>query len=127
LPCSSCWSSHTQVLTHTCPPLPLSCPTTRIPLILNTLCCLLATNGLGCPATQDTFFSFFLWYWGLNSGPSPWATPLALFLWRVFRDRIPQLFCSGWLWTATLLISAFWVARIKGMGHWCPTQDHFFW
>jgi hypothetical protein len=36
-----------------------------------------------------TVFSFF-WYWGLNSGPSPWATPPALFLWRVFQDRVSQ-------------------------------------
>jgi hypothetical protein len=29
-------------------------------------------------------------YWGLNSGPSPWATPPALFLWRVFWDRVSR-------------------------------------
>jgi hypothetical protein len=31
------------------------------------------------------FFSFFLQYWGLNSGPTYWATP-------------PALFCEGFLW-----------------------------
>jgi hypothetical protein len=29
-------------------------------------------------------FIYFLWYWGLNSGPTPWVTPPALFLWWVF-------------------------------------------
>jgi hypothetical protein len=32
--------------------------------------------------------NFFLWYWGLNSGPSPWITTPVLFLWRVFQDRV---------------------------------------
>jgi hypothetical protein len=27
---------------------------------------------------------FLLWYWSLNSGPIPWATPPPLYLWRVF-------------------------------------------
>jgi hypothetical protein len=31
---------------------------------------------------------FFLQYWGLNLGPSPWATPTVLFLWMVFWDRV---------------------------------------
>jgi hypothetical protein len=30
------------------------------------------------------FFFFFLQYWALNSEPTPWATPPALFLWWVF-------------------------------------------
>jgi hypothetical protein len=36
------------------------------------------------------FFFFFLQYWGLNSRLSPWATSPALFLWRVFRDRVSR-------------------------------------
>jgi hypothetical protein len=30
------------------------------------------------------FVFLFLWCWGLNSGPTPWATPPVLFLWCVF-------------------------------------------
>jgi hypothetical protein len=54
----------------------------------------------------------------LNSGPSPWATPSALFLWRIFRDRISWTICPAWPWTTILLISAFWVARITNVSHW---------
>jgi hypothetical protein len=70
-----------------------------------------------------------VWYWSLNSGPSPWATSPAvffclfvlffilpsLFLWRVFQDRVLQTIGPGWLPTAILLISASWVARITGV------------
>jgi hypothetical protein len=34
----------------------------------------------------ELFFLYFclcVWYWSLNSGPLPWATPSALFLWWV--------------------------------------------
>jgi hypothetical protein len=64
-------------------------------------------------------FIYLLRFWGLNSGPSPWATPPALFLWRVFGDRVPRTICLSWLWTTVLLICASWVARITGMSHWC--------
>jgi hypothetical protein len=63
---------------------------------------------------------FSLRYSGLNSGPSPWATPPALFLWRVFQDRVLQTSCPSWLWTTVLLISASHVARITGVSHQCP-------
>jgi hypothetical protein len=63
------------------------------------------------------FFFFFLWYWGLNSGPSPWATLPALFLWGVFKIGSPRTICLGWLQTMILLISASWVARITGVSH----------
>jgi hypothetical protein len=53
-------------------------------------------------------------YWGLNS---PWATPPALFLWRVFRDRVLLTICPGWLQTTILLISDSWVAKIIGVSH----------
>jgi hypothetical protein len=58
-----------------------------------------------------------LWYWDLNSGSSPWATPPALFLWWVFQAMVSWTVCPGWLLTMILLISAFWVARIMGMCH----------
>jgi hypothetical protein len=61
------------------------------------------------------FFFFFLWYWGLNSGPTPWATPTALFCGRIFWHRVLQTICPGWLQTLILLISASWVTRIIGM------------
>jgi hypothetical protein len=38
-------------------------------------------------STQNAFFFFFSFlvcYWGLNSEPTPWATPPTLFLWWVF-------------------------------------------
>jgi hypothetical protein len=57
------------------------------------------------------------WYWGLNSGPSPWATPPALFLWRVFEISAWTV-CPGWLQNMILLISDYWVARITGVSHW---------
>jgi hypothetical protein len=35
-----------------------------------------------------SFFFFFLLYWGLNSGPTPLATPPALFCDFFFQDRV---------------------------------------
>jgi hypothetical protein len=64
-------------------------------------------------------FIFFLWYWSLNSGPIPWATPPALFCEVFFQDKVSQTICPGWLQTAIFLIYASWVARITGMSHWC--------
>jgi hypothetical protein len=40
-----------------------------------------------------------LQYWDLNWGPSPWATPLALFLWGFFQYRVLQTIWLGWLRT----------------------------
>jgi hypothetical protein len=37
---------------------------------------------------------------GLNSGPSPWATPPALLLWRVFWDSVSWAICPRWLRTS---------------------------
>jgi hypothetical protein len=68
------------------------------------------------------FLFFFLQYWDLNSGPSPWAAPPVLFLWRIFQDRVSRTICPGWLWTMILLISASWVARIIGMSHQYPAN-----
>jgi hypothetical protein len=44
-------------------------------------------------------------YWGLNSGPSPWATPPDLFLWGVFEIESCRTICLDWLQTVILLIS----------------------
>jgi hypothetical protein len=46
-----------------------------------------------------------LWYWGSNSGPTPWVTPPALFCEGFSWDRISPTICLGWLWTAILLSS----------------------
>jgi hypothetical protein len=61
----------------------------------------------------------FLWYWGLNSGPTPWATPLTTFWDGAFQDKVSWTIFPGWLCTMILLISASWVARIIGVSHWC--------
>jgi hypothetical protein len=64
---------------------------------------------------------FFLRCWGLNSGPTTWDTPPALFWWWFFfRDRVLQTICPGWLWTTILLITVSWVARISGVSHHHP-------
>jgi hypothetical protein len=83
------------------------------------------TNTHTHTQTQNIFF--FLQYWGLNPGPSPWATPPALFFCvkGFFWDRVLQTICPGWLWTIIFLISASWVARIIGVSHWHPaTHTH---
>jgi hypothetical protein len=63
---------------------------------------------------------FFLQYWGLNSGPSFWATPPALILFYCdgfFRDRVLWTICLGWLWTEIFLSSSLWVARNTSVTH----------
>jgi hypothetical protein len=40
-------------------------------------------------------FIYFLWYWGLNSGPIPWATPPALFVLGFFKTRSCELFARA--------------------------------
>jgi hypothetical protein len=67
----------------------------------------------------------FLCYWGLNSGPSLWATPPALFCVEYYQDnadRVSWTICLGWLQTAILLISASWVAGITGVSHQHPAD-----
>jgi hypothetical protein len=68
------------------------------------------------------FCSTGTWMQGLH----PWATLLAPFLWRVFQKRVSGTICLGWLWTAFLLFSASWVARIAGVTHWCLAFIFFF-
>jgi hypothetical protein len=42
---------------------------------------------------QVLYYFFFLWYWSLNSGLTPWATPSSPFLWWIFFEiGSPQLF-----------------------------------
>jgi hypothetical protein len=79
------------------------------------------------PATPSPLLPFFLWYWGLNSGPIPWATPPTLFvIFFFFWDRVSQTICPGWLWATILLISASWVARITSVSYQHPAPLHFF-
>jgi hypothetical protein len=71
--------------------------------------------------------SFFLFhYWGLNSGPYTLTHSTSPFLYIFFWDRVSWAICQGWLQTAILLISAFWVARITGVSHQCPAEVYFF-
>jgi hypothetical protein len=64
------------------------------------------------------FFCLFFQYWGLNSGPTLWATPSALFCdGLLFKIGSRGTVCPGWLQTAILLISASWVAMITGVTH----------
>jgi hypothetical protein len=62
---------------------------------------------------------FFLPYWDLNSGPTPWATPPDLFCEEFFQNRVSWTICLSRLWTSILLISASWVAKSIGMSHQC--------
>jgi hypothetical protein len=69
-----------------------------------------------------SIFCFFFWYCGLKLGPTPWATPLALFCespFGFFKIGSLELFPQAGLQTAILLISASWVARITGVSHPC--------
>jgi hypothetical protein len=68
---------------------------------------------------------FFLWFWGLNSGPSPWTTPPALFCEEFFEIGTCVTICLGWLRTVILLIPASWVGRITGVSHrWPASFNH---
>jgi hypothetical protein len=53
-----------------------------------------------------------------------WATPPILFV-EYFQDRVSRTICPGWPWTAILLISEPWVARITGVNYQCPAEDVF--
>jgi hypothetical protein len=69
---------------------------------------------------------FIFQYWGLNSGPSPWATSLSPFWDEYFQDRVLWTICLGRLQTVILLISASWVARIIGTSHQYLAEHHNF-
>jgi hypothetical protein len=101
-------------------------------------------QGLGCRCCSlyrecwTGFFSF-LWYWGLNSGPTPWATPPALFCEGFFKTGSHKLFAwAGFEPRSFSLSASCWVARITGVSHgclalagvwtWCvPTKTHVGW
>jgi hypothetical protein len=67
-------------------------------------------------------FLFFLQYWGLNLGPTSWATPPAFFCDVFFWDRVWQTICPRCLRTTILLISASYVTRFAGVSHQCPAS-----
>jgi hypothetical protein len=46
-------------------------------------------------------------------------------LWLFWRWGVSGTICPDWPWTVILLISAFQVARITGVSHWCPPQSIF--
>jgi hypothetical protein len=64
---------------------------------------------------------FFLQYWDLNTGPSPWAIPPALFCEFFFKDRVSLTVFLGWLQTIILLTFASWVTRIIGVSYQAPS------
>jgi hypothetical protein len=84
-----------------------------------------ASQVVGITQVWASALFFFFQYWNLNSEPPPWGTPPALFLWRVFWDRVSRIICLGWLWILILLISASWVARITGVSHCHPASALF--
>jgi hypothetical protein len=53
----------------------------------------------------------------LKAGTLPHLRPILL--WLVW-NGILRMICPSWPQTSILLISVFQVARIIGMGHWCP-------
>jgi hypothetical protein len=61
---------------------------------------------------------YLLQFWGLNSGPSPRATPPALFCDVLSWEKGLRTVCPSWPQSMILLISASWVARITGVSHW---------
>jgi hypothetical protein len=70
---------------------------------------------------MTTLFFVVFQYWGLNSGPTPWVMPPAIFFVMVVFFQTSCI--QGWLWTLVLLISAPWVAKITGVSHlasWPP-------
>jgi hypothetical protein len=47
-------------------------------------------------------------------------------LWLFWRWGFWTMF-PGWPWTMIFVISAFLVARITGMSHWClPALEHYY-
>jgi hypothetical protein len=81
---------------------------------------------------QNTFkcLSFFFLFnscfalLGLELRAYTWSHSTSIFLWRVF-SRYCGTICLGCLWTAILLVSASWVARIIGVSHQHPAYVSF--
>jgi hypothetical protein len=74
---------------------------------------------------QPQYF-FFLQYWDLNSGPTPWATPLAHFCEGFFQDKVFPNYLPGLAWNCDPPVSASWGARIIDVSHQHLTQYFFF-
>jgi hypothetical protein len=73
------------------------------------------------PVSFCVLFIYLLWYWGLNSRPTPWASPPALSLFEIGSYELfaqagfePQ---SSW--------SASWVARTVGIEPLVPGASVF--
>jgi hypothetical protein len=67
-----------------------------------------------------SFFFFFLWYWGLNAGLIPWATPPAPFVLDIFEIWSRELFAwvgfelqFSWSLPAELLGLQIWATGIQ--------------
>jgi hypothetical protein len=73
------------------------------------------------------FFFFFLWDWSLNSGLCAYKVDTvmlephlqSILLWLFWRWKSHRLFAQAGL------SSAFHIARITGMSHWCPASFVF--
>jgi hypothetical protein len=63
--------------------------------------------------------------WGLNSGPTPWATPPDTFCEEFHWGRVLWTLCQIWFHTSVLLMYASWVARIIGVSHRHPDDKSF--
>jgi hypothetical protein len=72
-----------------------------------------------------SFLFFIFLYRNLNSRPTSWATPPVLhcdgFFWKRVFNYLPML-----AWTAILLMSSSWVARITSVSHWHPAYVGYF-
>jgi hypothetical protein len=91
-------------------------------MTLNILCLLVVGNH----HVRVGFLIFdFLRYWGMNSGSTPWATPPALFCDGFYWDRVSELFCSRYLRTLIILISASCVANITCVSHCGAATEGF--
>jgi hypothetical protein len=65
------------------------------------------------PSLSVFLLFFFFKHQNLNSEPTPWTTPSALFCDSFFfQERVSGIIWLDWLGNSILLISASWVARI---------------
>jgi hypothetical protein len=85
------------------------------------------TSSLKKEKKKFFFFSFLFQYWGLNSGPTPWATPPAFFCDGFFWDSVSWTICPWWLQPSILLISASWISRIIHVSHLHRAETIFLW
>jgi hypothetical protein len=71
--------------------------------------------------SKDTNF-FVCVVLGLELRAYTFRHPTSPFCQGFFWDRVLQIICLGWIWTAFLLICASYVARVTGMSHWYPVS-----